>query len=76
MKVKAVIDGNTIKLKEPLNFKMKEFEIDIPDEYLQREKKTEGRKFLELLWETIGKFPENNIDWKNEWHKYIEEKHG
>lgn len=76
MKVKAVIDGDAIKLKEPLHFKVKEFEVDIPDDYIQKEEKTEGTNFLESLWGTIRQFPEKNIDWKNEWYKHSEEKHG
>ncbi len=76
MKVKAVVDGDTLKLKEHLTFKTKEFEISIPDEYLQTEEETEGGTFLRSLWETIGEFPGRNRDLKGEWRKHLEERYG
>jgi len=76
MKVKAIVEGSTLKLKTPLKFKTNEFEINIADEYLQKEEKTAGIKFLNSLWETIGDFPEENVNWKGEWYKHLEDKHG
>ncbi|GAX61885.1 hypothetical protein SCALIN_C28_0087 [Candidatus Scalindua japonica] len=76
MKIKAIVEGSTLKLNTPIKFKTNEFEINIADEYLQREEKMAGIEFLDSIWETIGDFPEGNMNWKEEWQKYLEDKHG
>ena len=73
MKTKAIVKGNILYLKRSVKFKRTEIEVDISDEDVQIEEK--GQSFSEAIWDTIGRFPEVNVDWKNEWHKHLEEKY-
>lgn len=74
MKVRVVVKGNTLLLKDKLEFNREEIEIEIPEEYLQKGEKSK-KGFCESIRETIDIFPESPPDWKKEWHKHLEEKY-
>lgn len=73
MKVKVVSKGDVLVLPRPLRLVPGEVEIEIPEEYLIQEE--EKQPFCKAIWETIGSFPEEPVDWEKAWHKHLEEKY-
>jgi|GEM_PF-6808944 len=76
MKTKAIVKDNILWIEEPIKFKQREIELEISDDYIQTEEKSEGKTFLQSIWDSINEFPDSPIDWKKEWHKHLEEKYG
>ncbi len=76
MKTKAIVKGNILWIEESINFKQREIEVEISDDYIQIEGESDGKAFLQSLWDSINELPESNVDWKKEWHKHLEEKYG
>lgn len=76
MKLKAIAKGNILWLDMPLKFKQNEVEVEISDDDVQIAEEGKGKNFLKSLWDTVGAFPESSVNWKKEWQKHLEEKHG
>lgn len=75
MRVKAIVKGNILILHDDIKLKKGEIDLDISNDDIIFEEKGKEKSFSESIWETIGKFPPSDIDWKKEWHRHLEEKY-
>lgn len=75
MRTKAIVKGEMLLLSEPIKFNSSEIEIDISDRDIAKDEFNGRQSFSEAIRETIGKFPEDYVDWKKQWHRHLEEKY-
>lgn len=78
MRCMAKVKGSHLELPDSIGILSSELEIEIelPDDKIITKKKSEGLKFLESLWETVGDMPKGPVNWEKEWHAHLEAKNG
>lgn len=74
MKVKAVLKGDRLYFTQRIVLKKSEIEVEVevPDEAVQT---IAPRGFSEEVRSLFKKIPDAKVDWKRQWHKYLEEKY-